>query len=176
MAKLPESEIKDLAQQLTFEDVLEDYLVSETHRSEWDARVTRDKQVMQYKMVNRQDDRIDVQEEDHKATGLRLQQLQINLGDYSVTSKERVRTQFDKEYVKTQVALKLNNARHAETSEPEEPLESMSREQLAELATSLLEAERNTRVAVLEEVQAVLNEASSTTKYWATDTKYTGSK
>lgn len=102
--------IPELAQQLTFEELLKDLLYAQAQYSEWSDVVKHHKSALEHKLESTKDDqRISRSTSDHEASGMQTTQLSINLGDYVLQRAQRVRRSFSEKQVLERVKLRENH-------------------------------------------------------------------
>lgn len=157
--------IGELAQKMTYEDIVRDFLLAYENYTEWKARVDTDRKVISTKIEkdHEREEDIQVEERDHEDSGQKLRQLSMPVGDYSLIRSDRIRTSFNKNHIQQSVALRLHNARRR-VQEVEAEHGAASQEY----------AVAHAELRTLEAVQEDLRAAVSYDRYVKADIKYTG--
>ncbi len=157
--------IGELAQKMTYEDIVRDFLLAYENYTEWKARVDTDRKVISTKIEkdHEREENIQVEEKDHEESGQKTRQLSMSVGDYSLTRSDRIRISFNKNHIKASVALRLHNARRR-VQEVEDEFGTTSQEY------AVAHAELRTLEAIEEDLRA----STSYDRYVQADVKYTG--
>lgn len=167
------TEGKRLGHQMSIEELVNDYVHTEEQYQEWKARRERAKEIMHEKL--QQDDRAQEENTIHQESGENLKQLTLDLGRYTVVSKEKVSKRFDKNVFFDRLAIEKNNmesyiSRFEPTSEEE--LMEEEKESLIERVRRLEREKEQVRLDQLRSVENYINQATKFDKKKEVEPKY----